>query len=245
MKIALISDIHGNHVALTAVLQDLERQQPDKLICLGDVATIGPQPKEVLTTLQKLDCIFIQGNHDAAMLQLDKAADYNIHPSLLPNLEWAISKLTLQDIAFLATFLPTYELNLDLDANKTMLCFHASPHSQTDIITYTTPPEIIDYFLQGSHADVLAGGHSHVQMLRKHHSSLLINPGSVGTSFVEPPPDKLPTLSPWAEYAIVEYQNGAVTAHFHRLPMNADAVHEAVRASQMPDGDWWLAQYRT
>ena len=242
MKIALISDIHGNHVALTAVLQDLERYQPDTLVCLGDIATIGFQPKEVLATLHSLDCVFIQGNHDAALLQPDRAADFNIHPSLIPNLEWVLSELEPSDFAFLQTFQPTHKLTLGDD--KTMLCFHASPQSNTDIITYATPPAMIDDFLQGTNADVLAGGHTHIQMLRKHHGSLIINPGSIGTSFVEPPPDNLPTLSPWAEYAIVDYHNGAVTAHFHRLPMNVDAVHGAVRTSTMPNGDWWLEQYK-
>ncbi|MBE2219993.1 MAG: metallophosphoesterase family protein [Anaerolineae bacterium] len=240
MKIALISDIHGNHVALTAVLNDIERRQPDTLICLGDVATIGPQPKEVITTLQTLDCIFIQGNHDAAVLQPERSADYNIHHTLQANLEWTISKLDLQDIAFLATFRPTYELNLGED--KTLFCFHATPQNNTDIIIHTTPIETVDKYLQGSHADIMAGGHTHIQMLRKHHNSLLINPGSVGNSFVEPPPEELPTLSPWAEYAIIEYQNGIISIHFHRLPMDIKAVHDAVRASQMPNAEWWLAQ---
>jgi putative phosphoesterase len=242
MQIALISDIHGNYVALEAVLKDLEKQGPDIIICLGDVATIGPQPRQVLAALQNLDCIFIQGNHDAAMLNPEKAADYNIHPTLLPNLAWSISKLEPEDMAFLATFQATYELNLGAD--KTLLCFHGSPHSNTDIILHNTPPETVDDYLKGAHADVMAGGHTHVQMLRKHHNSLLVNPGSVGTSFVEPPPDTLPTLSPWVEYAIVEYENGAINVHFHRLPMPVAAVYEAVRIAQMPHSDWWLAQYR-
>lgn len=48
MRIALISDIHGNMVALEAVLADLERERVDKVVCLGDVAMTGPKPREVL-----------------------------------------------------------------------------------------------------------------------------------------------------------------------------------------------------
>ncbi len=216
MKIALISDIHGNHTALTAVLADLEKQQPDALICLGDIATIGPQPKEVLARLQSLDCIFIQGNHDAAMLNPQEAAALSIHPALLPNLAWAITQLEPQDVAFLESFQANYEMNLDAD--KKLFCFHASPVNNIDIILATTPEAILDELLASTNADVLAGGHTHIQMLRKYNGRLLINPGSVGTSFVTPPPINTPTLSPWVEYAIVDCGNGAVTINFHRLP---------------------------
>lgn len=242
MKIALISDIHGNHVALTAVLHDLERHQPHKLICLGDIATIGPQPKEVMATLQTLDCTFIQGNHDAALLKPEKALAYNIHPALHANLAWVVSELAPADITFLQSFLPTYEL--DLGADKTMLCFHATPQNNIDNIIHTTPTDLVDSYLQGTNADVMVGGHSHIQMLRKHHGRLLINPGSVGNSFTEPPPDEFPRLSPWAEYAIIEYQKGAINIHFHRLPMDVEAVYDAARTSKMPNTDWWLAQYQ-
>jgi len=242
MKIALISDIHGNYVALTAVLQDLERHQPDTLICLGDIATIGPQPKEVLSTLQTLDCVFVQGNHDAAMLNPEKAAAFKIHPALLSNLEWAISQLEPQDIAFLESFQINYELNLDAD--KKLFCFHASPINNIDIILATTPRDILDKFLASTNVDVMAGGHTHIQMLRKYNGRLLINPGSVGTSFVTPPPTETPILSPWVEYAIVECKNGAVTVNFHRLPMDLEALFDSVQASSMPNREWWLAQYQ-
>lgn len=241
MKIALISDIHGNYVALTAVLQDLERHQPDKLICLGDVATVGSQPKEVLATLQTLDCTFIQGNHDAALLQPEKASDYNIHPALHDNLAWVVSELAPENITFLQAFLPTYELNLGAD--KTMLCFHATPQNNIDNIINTTPTELVDSYLQETDADVLVGGHTHIQMLRMHHGRLLINAGSVGNSFIEPPPDEFPRLSPWAEYALVEQKKGTISVHFHRLPLDIEAVYAAARASKMPNTDWWLKQY--
>ncbi len=242
MKIALISDIHGNHVALTAVLAALEQHQPDALICLGDVATIGPQPKEVLTTLQALDCVFIQGNHDEAMLNPKKAADLNIHASLVSNLEWGISLLEPHDITFLETFQFTHEINLDAD--KTLFCFHATPLNNIDLILATTPETVLDGFLSTTNAAVMAGGHTHMQMLRKHHDRLLINPGSVGNSFTEPPPNYNPTLSPWVEFAIVTCQNGAITVNLHRLPLDIEALYTAVRASNMPNGDWWLEQYR-
>jgi predicted phosphodiesterase len=66
--LALISDIHGNAVALDAVLADLTRRGADEVICLGDVAAGGPQPREVIARLRELDCQAIRGNADGWLL---------------------------------------------------------------------------------------------------------------------------------------------------------------------------------
>ncbi len=241
MKIALISDIHGNNVALNTVLNDLASKKPDKLVCLGDVATIGPQPSQVLDTLLTLDCIFIQGNHDAALLNPEKATDYNIHPSLHENLHWTINQLTPQHRALLESF--QFSFSIDLDSSIDLFCFHASPQSNIDNILPSTPHKVLDDLLAGTTAEIMAGGHTHRQMLRKFHDRLLINPGSVGTSFAAPPPNDLPVLSPWAEYAMIETISGSIHVNLYRLPMDIQAVHEAVRNSQMPNSEWWLEQY--
>lgn len=68
MRIALISDIHGNTVALDAVLASLEQRPVDRVVCLGDVATTGPQPREALAVLQALACPMVMGNTDAWLL---------------------------------------------------------------------------------------------------------------------------------------------------------------------------------
>src|SRR5215207_5817952 len=68
MRVALISDIHGNLIALDAVLDDLEREQVDQIVCLGDVAEAGPQPAQVLARLRALSCITVMGNTDIQLL---------------------------------------------------------------------------------------------------------------------------------------------------------------------------------
>ncbi len=66
MRVAVISDIHGNKIALDAVLQDLAQQGPiDQVVIAGDLCLNGPQPAEVLETLQALHYPVIQGNVDA------------------------------------------------------------------------------------------------------------------------------------------------------------------------------------
>ena len=73
MQIALISDIHGNYTALEAALADIDRRHVDAIICLGDVATIGPQPRQVLDKLKELGCPCILGNHESALLEPERA----------------------------------------------------------------------------------------------------------------------------------------------------------------------------
>jgi predicted phosphodiesterase len=68
LRVALTSEIHGNRISLDAVLADIEREQVDEPICLGDVTTLGPQPCEVVTWLHELDCRIILGNHETDVL---------------------------------------------------------------------------------------------------------------------------------------------------------------------------------
>jgi predicted phosphodiesterase len=68
MRIALISDIHGNEVALEAVLKDIKKAGVDQIACLGDVVALGPLPVAVLQMIQDLDCPCVLGNHDAFMI---------------------------------------------------------------------------------------------------------------------------------------------------------------------------------
>ena len=68
MRVALISDIHGNLVALETVLAEIERDEPDHIVCLGDVAATGPRPHETVERLRALEGSVVMGNTDAPML---------------------------------------------------------------------------------------------------------------------------------------------------------------------------------
>ncbi len=148
MRIALISDTHGNLPALEAVLEDIRSQGADQIIFLGDSATIGPHPKETLDLLQALNCVCILGNHDAALLEPAQAAEFQIAASLLPTLEWGLGLLSETNITFLRTFHPTHEVKLDGALN--LLCFHGSPRSNTELILSTTPDGTLDGAFSGT-----------------------------------------------------------------------------------------------
>ena len=242
MRIALISDIHGNYTALESVLADIQSQGAEQVICLGDAATIGLQPKETLDALRELNCVCIMGNHDAALLELARATDFQIAAPLLPTLQWGYQRLSPNDLDFLRSFRPTYEI--DLGSAFSMLCFHGSARSNTDLILSTTADEVVDGFFTGQSADILTGGHSHIQMLRQHGQQVILNPGSVGNAFLRAfTPGDVPTLLPWAEYAIVSVENGGWSAELCRVRFDTQAVLRLARSSDSPSRDWWLDQF--
>jgi predicted phosphodiesterase len=70
MRVGLIADIHGNLVALDAVQADLERAQVDHVVCLGDVASYGPQPRQTVERLHSLGYPTIMGNADDELFNL-------------------------------------------------------------------------------------------------------------------------------------------------------------------------------
>ena len=90
----------------------------------------------------------------------------------------------------------------------------------------------------------MAGGHTHVQMLRQHMGTLIVNPGSVGLPFEAFVAGAAPTLLPaYAEYATVEANNGSVSVDLRRVAVDLDPLRQAVRGSDLPLRDFLLEQY--
>ena len=95
----------------------------------------------------------------------------------------------------------------------------------------------------GFDATVMAGGHTHIQMLRQHQGTLLLNPGSVGFAFREYVKSRPPTLLHHAEYAIVDGEDGAVGVTLRRLPFDTAALREAASSCDNPLAGWLADQY--
>jgi len=242
MRIALISDIHGHHIALDAVLADLAHEDVDKIICLGDVATIGPQPKQVIRRLIELGCPCITGNHDAALLDPEKAVQYDISAPLLPSLWWCSEQLESVDREFLAATLPIFEINLT--AEKSLLCFHGSPKAYQDIIHSYTPVGQVTRFLRGTNADIYVGGHTHLQMLRNHDGCIIFNPGSVGAPFRSiPERGTEPSLFTHTEYGIIDSDDQRIQFEFRQISFDRAAYIKVLKGSDLPVREWWLKQY--
>ncbi len=242
MRIAFLSDIHGNYTAFQAVLKDLEAQKVDQLVSLGDTITMGPQPVETLNALRNLNCLYIKGNHDAAVLDPEKAREYEITNYLVPDLYWCREKITPDDLKFIDSFKPSLTLALPNGIN--ILAFHGSPLFFADIIQATTPSEVLDRYFAGQNADIYIGGHSHVQMMRRYGKKIILNSGSVGNAFeFAYTLGSKPKLLPWAEYMIISQSGDAVSIDARRVYFDTDELIRIVKESNLPGSAWWLRQY--
>jgi putative phosphoesterase len=242
MRVALLSDIHGNLHALEAVLAALEQEEIDRMICLGDVAAFGPQPREVLARLRTLACPVVMGNTDAWMLDPQPHPVRDENSTKVTDIElWCAQQLTPDDQDYVQTFQAFVELPLDDGVH--LLCFHGSPHSYDDVILPTSSDTELDRLLSGFQAIVMAGGHTHRQVMRRHREILFLNPGSVGL------PIEYGTAGdvrnpPWVEYALVTWFTGHLSVDLRRLPYDSELVVQAARDSGMPHAEWWVKDWR-
>jgi putative phosphoesterase len=240
-RVALISDIHGNAVGLETVLADLARRRVDEIICLGDVAAGGPQPREVLDRVRALGCAVVRGNADEWLLGAPPSAEDEDGRRLLAIVEWARSQLSDADVAYLESFVPTIELQLA--QSHRLLCFHGSPRDNGERLLAGTPEERLARLFASTAADVLAGGHTHLQLVRRLGGRLLVNPGSVGLPLdANADADSLlrrePRLPRFADYALVE-ADAAIGVELRRVPIGVAALESVQSASAMPYPDWW------
>lgn len=241
MRIALISDIHGNEVALEAVMREIGEAGVDQTICLGDVATLGPSPGPVIRLLEQIGCPCVLGNHDAFLLDPGLVDSYTEAPEIVEAVRWCRARLSGEQLDHLRSFTP--EIDLTLDAGLELLCCHGSPRSHSEDLLATTPAGSLDRLLAGHGAALVACGHTHIQMLRQHKGTLIVNPGSVGFPFKEHVQGRPPELLAHAEYAIVETGRGAISVDLRRIPLDTDALREASEASDCPLRGYMLQQY--
>jgi len=241
-KIALISDIHGNYTALKAVINNIEKENIDSLICLGDVATIGPQPNEVLDILKTIDCRLVLGNHDEALLYPEKSLELRIPPPLIPSLDWCRQQLKQDDLNFLQSFQAS--LQIPFGSKDRLLCYHGSPQSNIKNILATTPESEMDQIFTQYASTLFAGGHTHIQMMRQHNGNLFINPGSVGMPFHHTPNQgEHPILLPFAEYAILYYFEENIEIKLHRISFDHAKYKKVINQSTLPIKDWLINKY--
>lgn len=239
MRTALVSDVHGNAVALEAVLADLEREAVDQVVALGDMAQGGPQPAEVVDRLVELDWPVVLGNADAFLLDPDTATEAVTEAALEGRL-WSIERLGAERLGVIRSFAPAVERALG--GGRTLLAFHGSPLSYHDLLLPTTPEGVFRALVDGAEAAVLAGGHVHLQFLRRVGNSVFVNPGSVGLSYDHEQPEDDFRVDPWAAYAVLEVEDGRVEVAFRRVPLDVQAVVDAIRESGLPGGEVWAAR---
>src|SRR5215510_6360417 len=124
-RIALISDIHGNAIALRATLRSIAARGVDEIVCLGDVATLGAAPGEVIDILQQLGCACIMGNHDDYLLDPDLTDSHNELPHIVEAIEWCRERISREQLKFVSAF--AQGLVIDLGHGNALRLYHGSP----------------------------------------------------------------------------------------------------------------------
>jgi len=231
-RIALISDLHGNAIALRETLRHIRSHGVDEVVFLGDAATLGIAPGETIDMLQRIGCRCILGNHDEYVLDKDRSDDHNADPTIREAIDWCRDVLSPDHIAFLRGFERGFAL--PLGRRQELKLFHGSPDSTTVDLLAGTPVGDFDAQLGPERAAVMAGGHTHVQMIRQHRGTWVVNPGSVGAPFREFVNHGPPTILPHAEYATVEARGDAIGVTLHRVPLDRHELAKAALESRNP-----------
>lgn len=236
MKIALISDIHGNLQALETVLDNIEREQVDQIVCLGDVAFKGPQPHEVVSLLKKQNCLFVLGNTDAALfypLTDQEIAEMTGDARIIAQcFRWTAGNLTADDLAFMRTFATTQIV--EMSDGQRLICFHGSPTSAEARIQPDIDDKSLVELLGRSDATFYAGGHVHLQFLRPIGSAFFINPGSVGFP-------RSNSQRRFAEYAILDVFEQGYYVKFKQLAFDWAKTVQIAKSLKPPHLDWLLS----
>jgi putative phosphoesterase len=246
MRVAVISDMHGNDLAFEVVEADIKNQEVDQIVCLGDAVQGGPQPAEVVNRLRRLNCPVVMGNADAWLISGEETADDGIPPERLKKMGeirlWSLSQLTEDDIDFISKFQPT--VTIKLGNGLDLLCFHGSPTSFDDVILPAASEEEFQKFLSAYAGQVLTGGHTHAQQIRRLGKLFFFNSGSVGFAYSHNQPDNEFHADPWAEYAILTAENGQLSLEFRRVPFDTQELIRIYRESGRPFAEDAIEQYQ-
>jgi len=246
MKLAVLSDIHGNAYALDIVLADLAANPAEALVCLGDAIQGGPQPRETVARLRELPCPVVMGNADDWLLTGIETGAEPIAPERLKKMqavrEWTLAQLSDGDRKFIADFQPT--VSIPLSDTVRLLCFHGSPRSYDEVLLPETPYETFIEYLGGDPTTMYTGGHTHVQFTRRVGDTFHFNPGSVGLAYSHHQPDDSFHTDAAAEYAVLTVEQGRTALEFRRVPYPAQDIIEIYRDSGRPFADESIAQYQ-
>ena len=196
MKVAALYDIHGNLPALDAVLGEVDAEGFDAIVVGGD-ACWGPWPAETLARLRDLGerALFVQGNTDREQFELGgprAATD-----------AWVGARLDDEARSFVAAWPLTRELEIE-GLGRTCFC-HATPRSDTEILTPLTPEAEIAEALSATEAAVVVCGHTHVQFDVPAGGRRLVNAGSVGFGYEGRPGAYWLELGPAIRHRRTEY----------------------------------------
>jgi diadenosine tetraphosphatase ApaH/serine/threonine PP2A family protein phosphatase len=232
MRVAVVSDIHGNLHALEAVLAEVERESAEELWCLGDVVGYGPRPNECCDLVRERATIALCGNHDLAVLDALEMDEFSGDAAAAAR--WTAGVLGGEQRDWLSSLRP-------LGRRRDAQLFHASPRDPVWEYVLSEPAALAG--LRATDAPLVLVGHSHVALalalegdqiegglapagttLDLARARWLVNPGSVGQ-----PRDG----DPRAAWLLVDEE--ARRATFRRVVYEVERTQEEIRDRRLPD----------
>jgi predicted phosphodiesterase len=225
MRIAIISDIHGNQLAFEAVLSDLAGQpRCDQLVIAGDLCLNGPRPGEVLQLVRELNCPVLQGNVDLETVTQAPEKGEKKRSAV----GWTREQIGEDGIAYLANLPFSYRVSNP--AGRDLLIVHANPLNLEDALFPNAEDEELERLLGGLDAQVgaLAFGHLHIAYARRWRGLLLADVASCGAPRDE---DRR------AAYGILTWQNDCWEAEIRRVHYDLPVVIKQIKSSGMPNAE--------
>jgi putative phosphoesterase len=220
MKIAILSDIHGNLDALSEVIENIKKQKIDKIFICGDLAVAGPQPVEtidyVINLSKEFDVTVIQGNTDEMVVKSTGSPDDKYTPPnkiMAEAVKFSQSVLRDDQIEYLNKLPVNYKESV---GNLNILLVHGSPRRNNEDILPDLPLEKIKEMIESTNEDIIFCGHTHLPAVYKINNQTVVNAGSVGRPFSE---------SPKACYAVLTYEDETVK-RFNIQHVNVSYNHE-------------------
>jgi putative phosphoesterase len=212
VRVAAISDIHGNLPALEAVLTEIDEEGVDEIVVGGDTAH-GPWPAEVLDLLVERGARNVRGNADREVIE--RSDRYG------PLARWSADRLGERRLDVARSWPLTIEL--EIDGLGSVLVCHSTPTSEDPIYTRITPDAELAAIFESVDADVVVCGHTHMQYDRTLASGLrIVNPGSVGLPYERTRGAYWALLGPNVEFRRTEYDVDAAVAAIEVMKVPLD-----------------------
>ena len=235
MRFVAMADIHGNYLALEAVVADIRAQGVSDIVNLGDMASGPLDARRTMDALMALDAVHVLGNHDRYLI--DRPPE-KMGPWDRP----AHAQLDSSHLDWLRAVPPTRVFR-----DQVFLC-HATPDDDeiywletvlADGTVRMSSLEAIEAAAKGITQRLILCGHTHLaRAVRLADGRLVVNPGSVGSPGyrdVRPFPHVVEAGSPDARYAILELADGTWRATFRQVPYNHGAMAALARRNGQPE----------
>ncbi|HSL75504.1 MAG TPA: metallophosphoesterase family protein [Candidatus Limnocylindrales bacterium] len=241
-RIAALSDVHGNVAALEAVIGEITREKPDRVVVAGDLVLNGPEPVAVVDMLRNLaseGASVVSGNTDIAVADFDFAAAFpwmtdGVPDAIVAAAEWAHDTLGEERVEWLRS-LPA-ERRIRADDDTLVLVCHASPGSQTSGFDQDLDPSVTIERVARTDARVIICGHTHLPEVRDLGWKVIVNDGSAGYIF-----DGDPT----ATWALIDVTDGEVNAEIRRTSFDTLSVANAISSRGLAGDVYRAATVRT